>query len=61
MFGRKWQIVIQVMGMITFAFLAIYSLMALIENGVAVWAQEAEASARLVRRHSNRARRVCRR
>ena len=44
MFGRKWQLVTQVMGMMTFAFLAVYGLIALIENGVAVWAQEPEVT-----------------
>ena len=42
MFRRKFQIVTQVVGTITLAFLAVYGLMTLIENGVAAWTQEPE-------------------
>ena len=44
MFKRKFQIVTQVVGTITLAFLAVYGLMGLIENGVAGWTEEPEVT-----------------
>ena len=44
MFGRKFQVVTQIVGTITLAFLAVYGLLALIENGAAAWAQAPEVA-----------------
>ena len=56
MFGKKFQIVTQIVGTITLAFLAVYGLMGLLENSGAASpqnAQETEAPQTTASRDSN--------